>query len=232
MYKQFRKEIRNYKKELGSYRGLLSDLDMDIKIEKFPQLFDNTDSTGFDAHYTYQGPWVMRKLLQNKPKKHIDIGSWVTYLGFFSALQPTEFIDIRPAELDIPNLAPKKGSVLDIPYKSGSVESLSCLHVIEHVGLGRYGDPLDPLGTIKATKELSRVLKKGGHLYVSLPVGEEITYFNAHRVTDPQKVESMFGSLKLVSLSAVKDDRTYLDSVSAKDLQEQKYALGMYHFTK
>jgi hypothetical protein len=35
------------------------------------------------------------------------------------------------------------------PYGStpdGYCDSLSCLHALEHFGLGRYGDPIDPRG--------------------------------------------------------------------------------------
>ena len=86
-------------------------------------------------------------------------------------------MDIRPAELSLPGLTPREGSVLCLPYADNSLESLSCLHVVEHIGLGRYGDPIDPLGTMKALKELSRVVAKGGDLYFSLPGGEENRHF-------------------------------------------------------
>lgn len=217
-------------KEFTQYKSI--NTRQNTKYELSPQLDDRTTETGFDAHYTYQGPWVMRKLIQAKPKKHIDVGSWVTYLGFFSALQPTEFVDIRPARLDIPGLSPKAGSVLDLPFKPNSVLSLSCLHVVEHVGLGRYGDPLDPEGTTKAITALTEVIAKNGNLYLSLPVGREVTYFNAHRVTNPAQVVDLCKPLKLKQLSAVMDDGRYIERTTTDNLADQKYALGLYHFVK
>ena len=65
----------------------------------------------------------------------------------------------------------------------------------EHIGLGRYGDPLDPLGTRKAAAELQRVLAPGGQLLFSLPVGRPRVEFNAHRVHDPHEVASWFDGL-------------------------------------
>jgi len=228
-----RKYPKWYTEDQQKYLNLyLEKHGVDLVFAENPQLNDRTSDTGFDAHYTYQGPWVMRKLLLEKPEKHIDVGSWVTYLGFFSALQPTEFVDIRPAKLNIPGLITKEGSVLDLPYKPNSVSSLSCLHVVEHVGLGRYGDPLDTEGTIRAIKSLAAVIAKGGNLYLALPVGEEITHFNAHRVTDPRKVEKMCDQLKLKQLSAVLDDGTYIEESTIEQLIGQKYALGLYHFYK
>jgi hypothetical protein len=84
------------------------------------------------------------------------------------------------ANLD--NFISKRGSILLIPYENNSIKSLSCLYVAEHIGLGRYGDPLDPFGTKKAAKELSRVLALDGNLYFSLPIGKPKLYFNAHRI--------------------------------------------------
>jgi len=45
------------------------------------------------------------------------------------------------------------------------------MNVVEHVGLGRYGEPLDPEGDIKAMRELRRVLAPGGSLLFVVPVG-------------------------------------------------------------
>lgn len=202
------------------------------EVELLPCLGDKTSTTGFDAHYTYQGPWVMRKLLQRRPPRHVDVGSWTAYLGFFSSLQPTEFVDIRPAELSLPGLTAREGSALSLPYANDSLESLSCLHVVEHIGLGRYGDPIDPLGTIKALRELSRTVAKSGDLYVSLPVGLEKIYFNAHRVIPPRLVIENLQEMRLVSLSGILDDGQFLENLDLKTLSRQKYGCGLFHFTK
>ena len=61
--------------------------------------------------------------------------------------------------------------------------------VIEHIGLGRYGDPLDCLGSIKALKEVARVIKMGGYFLFSVPVSHTPRIeFNAHRVFYKQQI--------------------------------------------
>ena len=67
-------------------------------------------------------------------------------------------------------------------FETGSVDSLSCLHTIEHVGLGRYGDPIDPEGWVVAVRELARILAPGGRLYLGTPIGRERVCFNSERV--------------------------------------------------
>jgi hypothetical protein len=120
--------------------------------------------------------------------------------------------------------------VLDLPFADGSVESLSCLHVAEHVGLGRYGDPLDPDGTRKAALELQRVLASGGRLYFSMPVGEARTEFNAHRVHDPEAVPGLFPYLRLEAFSGVDDEGRWQRELSPGDLGGSRWACGFYVF--
>ena len=55
-----------------------------------------------------------------------------------------------------------KGSVLDLTFEDNSIESLSSLCIVEHIGLGRYGDIIDSFGSEKAINELKRVVKLGG----------------------------------------------------------------------
>ena len=70
--------------------------------------------------------------------------------------------------------------------QAGMTDSVSCLHAIEHFGLGRYGDPLDPQGHLKGFNNIIRMLKPGGMFYISFPIGRSNeVHFNAHRVFHP-----------------------------------------------
>ncbi|MDQ1600741.1 MAG: hypothetical protein QOD68_2215 [Actinomycetota bacterium] len=203
-----------------------------MTIEPFPQLHDRTSWTGFDAHYVYQGPWAFRRILAAGPSRHVDIGSFLGYLGFFSAAVPTTFIDIRPAGLEVPGLQEVPGSVLDLPFADGELESVSCMHVIEHIGLGRYGDPVDVGGSEAACRELARVLAPGGSLYLSLPVGRSRICFNAHRVHSVEQVLAYCSGLELTSMDAVLDGGAWVDDCPPERLRDSDYALGLFHFVK
>ncbi|MEM4197124.1 MAG: DUF268 domain-containing protein, partial [Candidatus Anstonellaceae archaeon] len=143
------------------------------KVEYFPCLFDNLNYTPIEPTYFYQDCWAAKHIFDMKPSHHYDVGSSVKTMGIISQFTPVTMIDIRPIELELPNLFFKRGSILELPFEDNSIESLSSLCVVEHIGLGRYGDPLDPFGSEKAIKELKRVLKPGGVLLLSVPIDTE-----------------------------------------------------------
>ena len=65
------------------------------------------------------------------------------------------------------------------PKKFDAIISISS---IEHDGLGRYGDPIDPYGDYKTMASLKKILNPGGKLYLAVPVGTDCIVWNAHRI--------------------------------------------------
>ncbi len=104
--------------------------------------------------------------------------------------------------------------------------------MIEHIGLGRYGDPLDPQGSIKAALELQRIVRPGGRLLLSLPIGRERVCFNAHRVHAPDTVIRMFGQLRLLSFSYVDDAGRLLEHQPPANADGLQYGCGLFQFEK
>ena len=104
------------------------------------------------------------------------------------------------------NLAPEQDDLLALPFADASVESLSCMHTVEQVGLGRDGDPLDSDGDLKAIKELKRVLAPGGNLLFVVPTGRPKVVFNAHRIYTVDQIHDRFADLSLQWFSLVPDD--------------------------
>ncbi len=205
-----------------------------IKIcDTYPCLFDRKSKTRIDSHYFYQDIWAFKKIYSLKPKLHVDVGSNVNFVGLLTAITKVHFVDIRPLDAAfIENLEVKPASILDMPYPDNSLESISCLHVAEHIGLGRYGDPLDPHGTKKAAAELTRTLAKGGNLYFSLPIGRPRLCFNAHRIHSPKQIIDYFTDLRLVELSGTDDNKRFIENIDITTLENARYACGMFWFTR
>ncbi|MHB0947303.1 MAG: DUF268 domain-containing protein [Sedimentisphaerales bacterium] len=224
-YKWFIGDWRKYKTLDGAEQLCLND--------SYPCLFDKCDNFSPGSHYFYQDVWAFTRIYNSKTPLHVDVGSKAEFISFLTAITNVEFIDIRP--LDAPylkNLKSIAGSILQMPYSDNSVKSLSCLHVAEHIGLGRYGDPLDPKGTMKAARELARVLAPGGNLYFSLPVGKPKVCFNAHRIHSPQQILEYFADLKLVEFSVYNDQKQFIENTDPQTAANNKFACGMFLFTK
>lgn len=223
-YVGFFAELRRYQKMAGAETIAWRDL--------YPCFGDRTATTSFDTHYFYQDIWAFRKILESGASNHVDVGSKVDYVGFLSTITHITFIDIRPLVTDLPNFEGKAGSILEMPYGDDAIPSLSCLHVAEHIGLGRYGDPMDPQGTAKACRELRRVLARGGNLYFGLPVGRPRVCFNAHRIHSPDQILNYFEGLKLVEFALVDDAGHFRRNEKPEAGAAQKYGCGLFHFTK
>lgn len=199
-----------------------------------PRLHDRTTQGAALRVPFFQSAWMIEHMQHHQPEEHVDVGSDINLLAAMAALlENVTFIDLRPLELRTPGLFFRQGSILEMPYADQSIASLSCLHVIEHIGLGRYGDPLDPDGSLKAARELSRVLAPGGLLYISTPVGQPRTCFNAHRIFSIEQVCAMFAPLKLVDLAGISDNDFELQHWPAYEhLNQSERGLGLFVFTK
>jgi len=199
---------------------------------RYPMLEDRTQETEFDAHYIYHPAWAARILAQTRPARHIDIAGSLSFATMVSAFLPVEFYDLRPARVALSNLESRAADLLNLPFPDSTVASLSCMHVVEHVGLGRYGDPLDPLGDIRAMAELTRVLASGGSLFFVVPVGRPRVCFNAHRIYDCAQIEAEFAALQVRQFCLVDDEGRFTVDADRGYANSQEYGCGCWWFTK
>jgi uncharacterized protein DUF268 len=198
----------------------------------YPQLHDNTSNTAIEAHYFNVNGWAMRRILAAGPVQHIDVGSQSMFVNLLSAVVPVVFVDYRPVVADMTGLWNCGADILKLPFADNSIQSLSCLHVAEHVGLGRYGDPLNPAGTRLACAELARVLAPDGNLFFAVPVGKPRVCFNAHRVHLPETIVEYFRDLRLIEMSGEHDDGRFVEHVRPAEFNSSEYACGMFWFRK
>lgn len=177
--------------------------------KELPILTEWGESSGALGAYFYQDRLVASWLLAANPARHVDVGSRIDgFVGNVSVFREVDVIDIRPQPMKVPNVRFHQLDLMaDLPDAwRESTDSLSCLHTIEHFGLGRYGDPLDPDGHLKGLSRLKDMVARGGLLYLSTPVGEERIEFNAHRVFAPSTMLGWFGEGWHVETSAAIDD--------------------------
>jgi len=201
--------------------------------DRYPCLQDKTASTPFDRHYVYHVAWAARVLARMNPALHVDISSSLNFCSVVSAFIPVKFYDYRPVDLRLSNLSSDSANLTALPFDDHSVPSLSCMHVIEHVGLGRYGDKVDPDGDLKAMAELQRVLGQNGSLLFVVPIGKPKIRFNAHRVYSYEQICTYFRDLKLEEFALIPDrpqDGGLIAGASREMADGQKYGCGCFWF--
>jgi hypothetical protein len=229
---------REFEVEFERFQALLERSGWSMPMrrdEVLPCLNDRSTETPFDPHYTYHPAWAARVLARTRPAKHVDISSILCFGTIVSAFVPVEFYDFRPAPVRLSNFTSASVDLTRLGFPDNSVASLSSMHVIEHIGLGRYGDPLDPDGDLKAIRELCRVLARGGNLMVAVPVGRARIQFNAHRVYDDAEFCSYFAGLELVEFALIPDGDVPVGLIqdAPRDLVDaQAYGCGCYWFRK
>jgi SAM-dependent methyltransferase len=233
------KSVRNFPRflrTLAQYRDACSGSPFALTAANiFPMLQDfDADAGEASGHYFFQDLWASRKIFERRPERHIDIGSridgFVTHLLTF---MPVTVIDVRSLTSSVAGLDFVRADAMNLDgFSDRSVDSVSSLHAVEHFGLGRYGDRVDPDGWRKALLALQRVLRPGGRLYLSVPVGRERLCFNAHRVFSPRRVLDTVADLDLVSFAGVDDSGQFLGNVEPERLANQEYACGLFEFTR
>ncbi|MCW3081270.1 DUF268 domain-containing protein [Segetibacter sp.] len=222
---EFLSELSRFKKNSDN-RFSISSKDI------YPCLTDKLETTPFDHHYIYHPAWAARVLARTRPEYHVDFSSKLSFGSIVSAFIPVKFYDYRPADLKLTNWESGFADLTKLAFDTNSQPSVSCMHTIEHIGLGRYGDPLDPQGDLKAIDELKRIVKPGGDLLFVTPVGRPKIEFNAHRIYSYEQITAYFSPFTLIDFSLVPDEGGLIENANPELVKQQNYGCGCFWFKK
>lgn len=242
-YMHFFQGWKLYHRDLRRYKKLEKDSRYsEFKIygkNKLPVVYDRFEMAGkIDGHYFFQDIFMAKEIFKCAPKDHFDIGSrldgFITHLLSFR--ENVTMIDIRPLPFEVMGLTFLQSDATNLSeIESSTVESISSLHAIEHFGLGRYGDPVDPAAWEKVLYAMQRVTKTGGRLYISVPIGRKnVLCFNAHRVFEIHTIPRHLDKCKLVKFAYIKEGK--IIEVDLKEFPsfqvDADYLCGCYIFEK
>lgn len=207
-------------------------------IYKYIITADRFENAGSVHSYFWQDLWAAKRIFSNRVDMHYDIGSRLD--GFISHLlsygQKVRMLDIRPLEVSIDDLDfRQEDATLLSGIKDGSISSLSALCSLEHFGLGRYGDAIDPEACFKAFHAIQKKMSVDGRLYISVPIGIEHLEFNAHRVFSPNTIVQEFDEMELVEFSSCYKEE-YEENISINKYDNwSQYGgdrFGLFYFIK
>lgn len=224
-------------KTLKEYNSLNRD-NQEFKIKYnllHPVLHERFEDAGSArGHYFFQDLWASSFINNNKISEIVDVGSRIDgYIAQLLSSTKVTYVDIRPIKEFHENFIFKEGSILDLPFKNGTLDAISCLHVIEHIGLGRYGDVINPLGYKDGINELKRVVKPGGKIIFGTPVGNERLNFNAHRVFNPETIVDCFKPFNLDEFSLIDDKGLeVIKNATFSDAVNCYYGCGLFIFSR
>jgi hypothetical protein len=219
-----------YARERRAFRSL-ADSDHFPWGRELPILGEWDESAAALGTYFFQDQIAARWIYENQPVRHVDIGSRIDgFVGHLAVFREVEVIDIRPLPHIIRNIHFHQLDLMrEIPPEwIGATDSLSCLHTIEHFGLGRYGDELDPNGHLKGLDQLKRMVAPGGLLYLSTPIGPERIEFNAHRIFAAKTMVGWFADgWEIERCAVLDDDNQSTETAGAKALEQAICKLGV-----
>ena len=184
----------------------------------FPCLADRFAESGeTKGTYFHQDLLVARRVFRNNPATHVDVGSRIDgFVAHVASFRKVTVLDIRALPSTIPNVDFVQVDMMGkLPERLiASTDSLSCLHAMEHFGLGRYGDPVRFDGYLLGMENLYRILKKGGKLYFSVPIGPQRVEFNGHRIFSVQHLLDLFAEkYKIDAFSYIDDESVFHEQV-------------------
>ena len=94
------------------------------------------------------------------------LAAQLVYLG-----HQVHVLDLRCYPLQHPNLSAQTIDIFDCELPDDYFDAISCISVIEHVGITRYGGQVIPDGDFKLIAELNRLCRPGGSVMLSAPYG-------------------------------------------------------------
>lgn len=189
------------------------------------------------GHYFWQDLVVAQEIFRRAPRRHIDVGSRLAgFVSHVASYRTIETIDLRPLTVTVPGVIFRQGDLLDLAHSEElRTDSLSCLHTLEHIGLGRYGDRINANGWKEGLDACVTMLDDGGTLYVSVPCGfEQRVEFNSQRVFSvPYFSRALEESCLIEQFHFVDDDGNLQLDIDASSAIAQRsfgarYGLGIW----
>lgn len=221
--------LRDLRKFKSSFKGAKY---KDWKFQYYPIFKDKADISGSArGQYFFQDLYVANLIHLNQPKRHIDIGSRIDgFVAHVASFREVEVMDIRPLSDQLQNISFIQADLMQ--EDSSFIEctdSLSCLHTIEHFGLGRYGDPVDVNGHLKGLSSMYKMIKPGGLFYFSTQIGPQKVAFNAHRIFDLNYLIKIFeGQYQIESFTFIDDkDKLHINEPLVQSRIDSNYGCKM-----
>jgi len=190
--------------------------------------------------------WVASGMPQG-PGEALDLGSGGSHLRLIAAYKGFNVTAVDLEEVSCPYVHPRlrfiQGDILKLPLPREGIDLVINCSTVEHVGLaGRYGVTEDrPDGDLETIARLKELMKPGGVMLLTIPVGQDAVFAPLCRVYGAQRLSKLLeGYAVEKEIYWVKDEQnrwvvsdkeTALNmktSVGSWDPLQNVYALGCF----
>jgi SAM-dependent methyltransferase len=166
---------------------------LDINFSFSKSKLHKEDPTESPDHYSVFAFWMTRKIHNIKQLRILDVGN-TKYSNFFNSLDN----DVTALVLKKPNdeLSSVKWVICDVsdplPFDDSSFDVFSAPSSLHLIGMGRYGDRINPLALLSLVSEINRVVKRNGKLYLMLPLGHDECIYGFHFIYSFESIKKIF----------------------------------------
>ena len=236
------KGIKQFLKNKSLIKKQIASSDKFFSINKLhPCLTDRYDTAGeLSLHYFHQDLLIANKIFLNNPVKHVDVGSRIDgFVAQVASFREIKVLDIRKMKNEILNVEFHQADITDKNFNLiNYCDSLSCLHALEHFGLGRYGDEVNINAHLSGLENLYKMLKENGKIYISVPIGPQRIEFDAHRVFSIKYLLDQFeNKFRMDAFSYIDDNNNLFENVELEQKNVKSnfsctYGCGIFEMTK
>lgn len=210
-----------------------------VDVTLKPCVHDANDFAGSKlAEYFYQDLFVAQMIFDDKPKILADVGSRVDgFVANVASFREITVFDIRELTDKINNVTFLKQDITQPFDNTQKFDMVTCLHALEHFGLGRYGDPIIKDAVHRGIEGLVNLVEDNGILIISTPTGRERIEFNANWIFDAQKLCGIFDLLNMKLEAVFKfnpEDKNFefLNPENITQLSDSDYNLTVFKLLK
>jgi len=187
------------------------------QIEKYKKLIANNEG----AYYHETDMWLYEALRDHsiKGKDVIIVGSeqpWYETMACVYSGNGCSCLEYNKRICEFDEIKYYQYDAYDDLPKFDACISVSS---IEHSGLGRYGDDIDPMGDIKAMQDIKHILKKDGLCFLAVPIGEDRVMWNAHRVYGKIRLELLLDGWECIDTYGMSEELLVTDKNSSATVQ-------------
>jgi SAM-dependent methyltransferase len=157
--------------------------------------------------------WIASQM-PSGPGETLDFGPGGSHLGLIAAQRGFNVtaVDLEPVYWPYVHLGLRfiQGDILKLPLPKEHFDLVINCSTVEHVGLaGRYGVTEDrPDGDLEAMAWLRDLMKPGGVMLLTIPVGQDAVFAPLTRIYGAQRLPRLLESYEVVKEAFwVKDDK-------------------------